>query len=88
MTTTTTTKRANKRATNALASANDTNIEHAMTIVAMCEKHKRDPKIIRAKARRMREQLIPHLFEATSDERWRFKASSIEHVEALLFKRA
>jgi hypothetical protein len=84
---TTTTKRANatKRATPAKrASAIDTSV----TLTSMCAEHNRDPKIIRAKARRIRDQLAPHLFPATSDERWAFKSSSVATVTALLFKRA
>lgn len=84
--TTMTTKAKNeaKRDTNKRASA------PYITLTALCAKHERDPKIIRAKARRIAAQLKRYEFAALSDERWAFtnNAATISAVEALLFKRA
>lgn len=60
----------------------------SVTLVSLCAKYDRDPKVVRAKARRIRDELAPHLFPATSDERWAFKPSSVKAVEALLFGKA
>jgi hypothetical protein len=57
----------------------------SVTIVALAAKHDVDPKAVRAKARRNRDKLIPHLFPATSDDRWAFKPASVKAVEAILF---
>jgi len=57
----------------------------SVTIVALAAKHDVDPKAVRAKARRNRDKLIPHLFPATADDRWAFKPTSVKAVEAILF---
>ena len=57
----------------------------SVTLISLCAKHDVDPKVARAKARRKRDELTPHLFPATSDERWAFKPSSVRTVEAILF---
>lgn len=64
------------------------NASAPVTIVSLAQKHDQDPKVVRAKARRKRDELATHLFPATADERWAFKAGSVKAVEAILFGKA
>jgi hypothetical protein len=54
-----------------------------VTLVQMAVAHDRDPKLVRAKARRYEDELKPFM---TDKGRWTFKGAAQAKVEAILFK--